>query len=79
MMVNIDQEKITAFCCRWGVSELALFGSALRGDFSSTSDVDELVSFKPDTRRMRCPTCWACSENRREKGGVFNHTVLYVV
>ena len=30
---------------RWNVSELALFGSVLRSDFRSDSDIDMLISF----------------------------------
>ena len=45
------QEKITAFCKRWKVVELAVFGSAVRNDFSPTSDVDVLVSFAPSSER----------------------------
>lgn len=48
--IAIPQEKITGFCHRWKVTEFALFGSALRGDFGPDSDVDVLVSFAPDTR-----------------------------
>lgn len=49
--VQLDMEKLTGFCQRWGVSELALFGSVLRDDFRPDSDVDVLVSFSPDARR----------------------------
>ncbi len=38
-------KKIAAFCKRWQVVEFALFGSALRDDFSAQSDIDALVSF----------------------------------
>jgi predicted nucleotidyltransferase len=41
--------EIVAFCKRWKVVEFALFGSALRDDFSPESDVDALVSFAPDS------------------------------
>lgn len=44
----IDQEAIAAFCNRWRVTELALFGSAARGELRPESDVDLLVSFQPD-------------------------------
>lgn len=44
------QERLTHFCSKWGVSELALFGSALRDDFRPDSDVDLLVSFAPTVR-----------------------------
>jgi predicted nucleotidyltransferase len=46
--VKIPMEKISDFCRRWKVTELALFGSALREDFSPDSDVDVLVSFAPE-------------------------------
>jgi predicted nucleotidyltransferase len=45
--VAISKEKIAGFCQRWKVTELALFGSALRADFGPESDVDVLVSFAP--------------------------------
>ena len=43
--IPIDHEKIAAFCRKWKVTELALFGSVLREDFRPDSDVDVLVSF----------------------------------
>ncbi len=39
--------KIAAFCKRWKVVEFALFGSAVRKDFTPKSDIDALVSFAP--------------------------------
>lgn len=44
----ISQAQIAAFCHRWKVTELALFGSILRADLRPDSDVDVLVSFAPD-------------------------------
>ena len=49
--VQLDMEMMADFCRRWGVSELALFGSVLRDDFRPDSDIDVLVSFSPDARR----------------------------
>jgi predicted nucleotidyltransferase/uncharacterized protein YuzE len=43
----IDQEAVAAFCKRWMVTELALFGSAARGELRPDSDVDLLISFQP--------------------------------
>jgi predicted nucleotidyltransferase len=40
-----SQKHIENFCQRWNISELALFGSILRDDFSLESDIDVLVSF----------------------------------
>lgn len=48
--MKIPKDKITTFCGQWKVRELALFGSALRDDFRSDSDVDVLVSFFEDAR-----------------------------
>ncbi|MBM4396904.1 MAG: nucleotidyltransferase family protein [Deltaproteobacteria bacterium] len=43
----MDERRLDAFCRRWMVSELSLFGSVLRDDFRPDSDVDVLVSFEP--------------------------------
>jgi predicted nucleotidyltransferase len=40
-------ESIAAFCERWEIAELSLFGSALRDDFRPDSDVDILFDLKP--------------------------------
>lgn len=45
--IQIDQEKIAEFCRRHHIRRLALFGSALREDFTAESDVDVLVEFAP--------------------------------
>ena len=46
--IPVDSERIAAFCQKWNVQELSLFGSVLRDDFGPDSDVDALVSFAPD-------------------------------
>ena len=48
MQIPIDRETIAAFCRRWDVAELAVFGSVLRDDFNADSDVDVLISFLPN-------------------------------
>jgi hypothetical protein len=48
--INIQEEKIAAFCKRNQIRRLAFFGSVLRDDFSAESDVDVLVEFEPDAR-----------------------------
>ena len=47
--IPIDMNKVRAFCEKWQIEELALFGSVLRDDFGPTSDVDVLVRFAPDS------------------------------
>ena len=44
----ISEEAIAAFCKKWGIKELALFGSVLRDDFGPESDVDVLYTMLPD-------------------------------
>jgi predicted nucleotidyltransferase len=43
--LEIPEDRIADFCRRWRITELALFGSALRDDFRPESDVDVLVTF----------------------------------
>jgi len=43
--LSFSQKELVAFCKRWDVTEFALFGSAVRNDFSAESDVDVLVTF----------------------------------
>jgi uncharacterized protein len=57
--VPLPLARIAEFCRRWRLTELALFGSVLREDFDSASDIDVLVTFEsdaepsPDRTRMR--------------------------
>jgi len=46
--LEVPTEKIEAFCRKWKIKELALFGSVLRDDFRPDSDVDVLVTFQQD-------------------------------
>lgn len=46
--ITIPRARLAEFSRRWKISELALFGSALREDFRPDSDVDVMVSFSPD-------------------------------
>ena len=46
--IPFPTEQIAAFCQKWKITELAVFGSVLRDDFRPESDVDVLVSFTDD-------------------------------
>lgn len=48
--IKIPEEQLAAFCERWQIKELALFGSVLRSDFRPDSDVDFLVTYAPDKK-----------------------------
>ena len=53
--IEIPLEEIEAFCRRNRIRRLALFGSALHGDFGPDSDLDILVEFEPGARvGLRC-------------------------
>lgn len=46
--VAIPTQEIAEFCRRNHIRKLALFGSALRDDFTQESDLDLLVEFEPE-------------------------------
>ncbi|MCA1995116.1 MAG: nucleotidyltransferase domain-containing protein [Coleofasciculus sp. S288] len=48
--LSITSDKLSEFCQRRHISELALFGSVLRDDFHANSDIDMLVTFQPDAK-----------------------------
>ena len=45
--IQIPRDRITEFCQRNHIRRMALFGSVIRDDFTSESDVDILVEFAP--------------------------------
>ncbi len=47
LKIKIASADLVDFCKHWKVTKLAVFGSALRDDFSPESDVDVLVDFTP--------------------------------
>lgn len=69
--MRIPKAQLIEFCKRWNVSELALFGSVLRGDFRPDSDVDVLVSFAPQTR----VTLFDMAQMQEELKGIFKRDV----
>jgi predicted nucleotidyltransferase len=48
--ISIPREKIAEFCMKWNIQEFSFFGSVLRDDFRSDSDIDVLVSFEDDEK-----------------------------
>jgi len=48
--VEAGYEEIEAFCRKWRIVRLELFGSVLRDDFDEASDIDVLVTFASDAR-----------------------------
>ena len=48
--IEVPAGKLEAFCKKWDVVDLSLFGSVLRDDFMPASDADVLVTFADGTR-----------------------------
>lgn len=79
MMIGADtleriapsDEDVAAFCRRWGIAELSVFGSILRDDFGPASDVDVLISFAPDEH----PSLFDLVAMRDELTGLFGRSV----
>lgn len=46
--VRIPQDRLAEFCRLNSITELSIFGSALRDDFGPESDIDLLVSFQEE-------------------------------
>jgi hypothetical protein len=48
--IDVPKDKIAEFCRHNRIRRLAFFGSVLRDDFTSESDIDVLVEFEPGAR-----------------------------
>ncbi|MEO8399631.1 MAG: nucleotidyltransferase domain-containing protein [Ignavibacteriaceae bacterium] len=46
----IKENDLKDICKRYSIKELSLFGSVLRNDFNSASDIDLLYVFENNTR-----------------------------
>jgi predicted nucleotidyltransferase len=45
--LGVGTDAIREFCEKWGIVELALFGSVVRDDFGPESDIDVMVRYDP--------------------------------
>lgn len=72
--LGVDPEQIAAFCRKWQIRELSLFGSALREDFRPESDVDLLVVFE-DPHRDFGPWAHDLIEMQEELKSLFGRDV----
>lgn len=71
VQIDIPEPEVRAFCQRWDISELALFGSTVREDFRPDSDVDVLVRFHPSAH----PTLFDLVRMKDELQQVFGRPV----
>ena len=70
-ILSITEEQIEIFCQTWKIKEFYLFGSILRADFNSDSDVDVMVVFCEDVQWG----LWEFIEMKWELERIFNRSV----
>ena len=46
----VDRTSLAKICLHYGIRELSLFGSAVRGEMNAESDIDLMVEFEPASR-----------------------------
>jgi len=69
--LDYDPEALRIFCEKWGVAELAVFGSVLRDDFRPDSDIDFLVTWAPGVKR----TYWDMCVMKDDLAAVFHREI----
>ena len=69
--IPLSRDAIEAYCLKWKIRQLALFGSVLRPDFRPDSDIDVLVSFADDARW----SLWDLSEAETELAQILGRSV----
>jgi len=65
--IAASKAQLAAFCQKNHIQRLAIFGSALRSDFSAESDVDVLVEFEQD----HVPGLFGIARMERELSALF--------
>lgn len=69
--IEFRDDDLDAFCQKWRIRELALFGSVLREDFRPDSDIDVLVSFEAGAPW----DLWHVIEMQEELEAIFGRSV----
>jgi hypothetical protein len=68
--VGVDSALLEQICRKYGVAELSIFGSLVRGAATGASDVDLLYVLKPDVRLG-----WAIEDLSEELAPAFGRPV----
>jgi predicted nucleotidyltransferase len=69
--LQVSHESLSVFCRRWKIARLSVFGSALRDDFTPSSDVDLLIALAPDSEW----SLWDWIELRDEAAVLFGREI----
>jgi len=65
--IIIQKDKVTEFCKKHHIQQLAIYGSALRDDFKPESDIDMLIDFDP----KHIPSFFKLFEMESELSNIF--------
>lgn len=49
LKIQLPRPELAAFCQKWKIKEMSFFGSVLREDFRSDSDIDIIVNFEDNS------------------------------
>lgn len=69
-IIGVNSDLLAEICRRYGVAELSIFGSVVRGASSEASDVDLLYVLEPDVRLG-----WAIEDLSEELASLFGRPV----
>ena len=72
--LGVSEDAIKAFCRKWKVVELNLFGSALGSNFGPSSDVDLLIVYRDGAR----PTLFDEGQMQEELESLFGRAVHFM-
>jgi predicted nucleotidyltransferase len=74
-LIDLPAERLAAFCRRWGLACLEVFGSVLRDDFRAESDVDFLYTPGPRFNREQAFGPWGQNRMAEELAGIVGRPV----
>ena len=73
--IELPVERLAAFCRRWGLATLEVFGSILRDDFKAESDVDFLYTPSPRFNREQAFGPWGRNRMAEELAEIVGRPV----
>ena len=73
--IELPVEQIAEFCRRWKIAKLEIFGSILRDDFQSESDIDFLYTPAHGFQRNQAYGPWAHNNMAEELSALLGREV----
>lgn len=75
LQLELPLEQIAAFCRKWGIGRLEIFGSVLREDFRPESDLDFLFTPGPDFHADKAYGPWGQNHMAEELSSMVGREV----